>query len=198
MNDTLKFDKYDINIAMVNERELYIKLIDTTSDICYEGRIDKDDLDVYCIYPYTSYPFYKCLYECCDITSTIYFLDIYNIIKNSFNRVYGNNVVITITSGLIRIEFVNISNTSRSIQFGIYLNGKPIHYAAAAGGDNKMFAFDMAKIYTQLGRINKLLDTIVSPVNDSDIETPICSFNWNICGLPYFNDSTYKEKIKLS
>jgi hypothetical protein len=55
----------------------------------------------------------------------------------------------------------------------------------------------MAKIYTQLGRINKLLDTIVSPVNETDVENPICLFNWNIFGLPYFNDSTYKEKIKL-
>jgi hypothetical protein len=196
MNDTLKFDNYDINIEYDEESgELYIKMNDLTSNICYETKYNTNTLDVYFISTDPIYMSYKCLYEFTNINLVVVSRpQLYNIIKNSFNRIAGHTVVITITNGILTLGFVNICDNYTSIQFDLVLKGQPITTTKTIT-TNKPYTYGMNKLQKQLDRIEKLLDNVTG---ETDIENPICLFNWNIFGLSYFNNpNAYKEKIKL-
>jgi hypothetical protein len=97
---SFEFENYSV-ISSLNERTIYIKVIDTITFMCYESNIDSKEL--------------RLSIELCDS---------YKLICKCFRLESGYNVIITVNTGIMKLSFVAIVEGYLKINFEIMLREK--------------------------------------------------------------------------
>jgi hypothetical protein len=97
---SFEFENYSI-ISSLNERTIYIKVIDTITFMCYESNIDSKEL--------------RLSIELCDS---------YKLMCKCFHLESGYNVIITVNTGIMKLSFAAIVEGYLKINFEIMLREK--------------------------------------------------------------------------
>ena len=97
---SFEFENYSI-ISSLNERTIYIKVIDTITFMCYESNIDSKEL--------------RLSIELCDS---------YKLMCKCFRLESGYNVIITVNTGIMKLSFAAVVEGYLKINFEIMLREK--------------------------------------------------------------------------
>ena len=97
---SFEFENYSI-ISSLNERTIYIKVIDTITFMCYESNVDSKEL--------------RLSIELCDS---------YKLMCKCFHLESGYNVIITVNTGIMKLSFAAIVEGYLKINFEIMLREK--------------------------------------------------------------------------
>jgi len=100
MTDSFEIEKYSI-VSSLNERNIYVKVIDRIIFMCYEANIDSKELRL---------PI--------ELNNT------YQLMSKCFNRVPGYTATLTISSGIMKIMFNALVEGYLKISFEIILREK--------------------------------------------------------------------------
>ena len=100
MSNSFEFNNYSI-ISSLGERTIYIKVIDKITFMCYEHNIDAKELRL-----------------CINLEDT------YTLITKCFQQEQEHNIVLTINSGVMKINFNAIVGGYLNIHFEIMLREK--------------------------------------------------------------------------
>ena len=97
---SFEFENYSI-VSSLNERTIYIKVIDTITFMCYESNIDSKEL--------------RLSIELCDS---------YKLMCKCFRLESGYNVIITVNTGIMKLSFAAVVEGYLKINFEIMLREK--------------------------------------------------------------------------
>lgn len=100
MTDSFEIEKYAI-VSSLNERNVYVKVVDRILFMCYEASVDSKELRL---------PI--------ELTNT------YQLMTKCFNKESGYNVLITISSGIMKIQFNALVEGYLKLSFEIILREK--------------------------------------------------------------------------
>jgi hypothetical protein len=97
---SFEFENYSI-VSSLNERTIYIKVIDTITFMCYESNVDSKEL--------------RLSIELCDS---------YKLMCKCFRLESGYNVIITVNTGIMKLSFAAVVEGYLKINFEIMLREK--------------------------------------------------------------------------
>ena len=100
MTDSFEIEKYAI-VSSLNERNVYVKVVDRILFMCYEASVDSKELRL---------PI--------ELSNT------YQLMTKCFNKEAGYNVLITISSGIMKMQFNALVEGYLKLSFEIILREK--------------------------------------------------------------------------
>lgn len=167
MTDSFEIEKYAI-VSSLNERNVYVKVVDRILFMCYEASVDSKELRL---------PI--------ELSNT------YQLMTKCFNKEAGYNVLITISSGIMKIQFNALVEGYLKLSFEIILREKVMSNDSQLTMNFHRIEQKQEQAVQELSERLLQLERLVEAISYAEINMCIASVGPNqVNGLAFYKVNT--------
>ena len=162
MTDSFEIEKYAI-VSSLNERNIYVKVIDRILFMCYEANVDSKELRL---------PI--------ELNNT------YQLMTKCFKREPGYNALITISSGIMKVQFNALVEGYLKLSFEIILREKVMSNDSQLSMNFHRIEQKQEQAVQHLTERLSQLERLVEAISYAEINMFIATYNSNHNGCQQF------------
>ena len=162
MTDSFEIEKYAI-VSSLNERNIYVKVIDRILFMCYEANVDSKELRL---------PI--------ELNNT------YQLTTKCFKREPGYNALITISSGIMKVQFNALVEGYLKLSFEIILREKVMSNDSQLSMNFHRIEQKQEQAVQHLTERLSQLERLVEAISYAEINMFIATYNSNHNGCQQF------------